>query len=432
VRQVRKPRGTRIAGETKFWICAFAVYAIPNVYAFYSVLDSTTIMVDEKPVFSSLDFGLAFACLGAVLLSFVLVIACARIGRRFFPAQQAQPQPVSRTLGVLVLLVQLCGLAALLTLDFGRVGGVWTSSSPIARLTSYLHPDAVFLAYYGHARARKFPAINLLVYLAGNVLRGWGGVWMFLFFIEFYYAAQRFSGKKLLAIGGLMLGLSLTVLPAVIELRDAVRGTEAVEEITGYSGYVGKVMDRLQQYTAVALLAQEAPDIGEKLENGLILPFYEDNEVAERILRRDERPVSLQKYLSMRYLIFDKDVPDGSYLEDVAWYTNTGIAGWLFVLDWGQIPIYLLFVAMLIILPYWIAGRFIGARSMLPVLHVVAIIYVFHGWFAVQTGLCIAMVIYVGLLRFARLPGLPSRLRIAGLFQRRKRRGQAHAWSRPA
>jgi hypothetical protein len=211
----------------------------------------------------------------------------------------------------------------------------------------------------------------------------------------------------------LMVSVSLAAIPLVLDLRDRVRQTEGTEEYT-LSESVDRVVQRLQQFTAVALIAGGADDIAKRIESGATLPFYLDNQIAEKLASSDRRK-SLQVYLSVRYLVDKDDVRPGSYIEDVGWYVNTGIAGWLFVLDWTIIPFYLAFVFLLIVAPYWISGRFIGARSMLPALHVAALVYVFHGWFGVQISFIVALCAYAVLVRLCGFRRRTSRRDFAGV-----------------
>ena len=390
-----KPRNA----EPKFWLLILAIYGIPNLLMYLSTVDAPVFNVDTKPIWSRLNFSTSLICITLVFLSLLFVFLCARLGSRFFPVEQPRLPP--KIMGVLVFLIQLNGLLVVLLLDFGRVGG--TSTSALALFVSYLSPDAVFLLFYGHSRNRKVPYLNLALFIASNLLRGWGGVWSMLFMIEFYYAAQRLSNKKMWVASLMLVTTAMFALPFLIEARDKARGTQALEEMT-YGRAVTTVLERLQQFTAVELIAQEAPVIARAIGQGHILPFYADNQVAEKLMPPTSKSVSLQKVLSVRYLISSDEVPRGYSADDFGWYVHTGIAGWLFVLDWRMIPLYLLFVGALVVFPYWISARFIGARSLLPVLHTVSILYVFHGWFSVQIGFCIALTFYAGVMQFLRPP----------------------------
>lgn len=385
--------------EFKFWLLVLVFYGVPNLVMYLTTLGSATFYVDTIPVRLRLDSTRLLLCISLVFLSLLFVIACTQLGARFFPAQTVRLP--SKLLGIVVFLLQLNGLLVLLLLDFGRVGGTSASSSVFALFVSYLSPDAVFLAYYGHARSKKVPYVNLLLFLVSNVMRGWGGVWTMLIFIEFYYVVQRFSGKKLIVVSTIMLTLSLALLPVIIQVRDAVRGTESVEKPT-FSSSVEKMFDRLQQFTAVALIAQEAPVIERAIAQGKILPVYADNQIFARFGLAPPNAITLQKVLSVRYLVFNEDVPVGSSADELGWFVHTGIAGWLFVISWSFIPVYILFVGSLILLPYWIAGKFIGARSTLPILHILSVLYVFHGWFSVHIGFCIGLSFYAFVLHMLR------------------------------
>lgn len=385
-------------GEFAFWVLAASVYGVPNVLAFLSAIEAPVINVDLILVRSSLDEAALFSCIAVVLLTLLFVVYCGRIGRGFFPDERPKMPP--KIVGVIVFSIQMCGLLAVLLLDFGRVGGSTTSSSPIAIFISYFSPDAIFLAYYGNCRDRKVPYLNLGLFVVSNVMRGWGGLWLLLFFLEFYYVAQRFSGRRLFTVLLLMATVTLVAFPSIMEMREKIRGSEVLEQPT-FSESIDKLLNRLQQFTAVALIAQEAESLDYEIKQGRITPFYADNQIGEKFMPA-ERPVSIQHYLSTRYLIDYKDVPPGYYLEDVGWYVHTGIAGWLFVLDWYLIPFYLLFVGFLIIFPYWISARFIGPKSILPMLHSAALIYVFHGWFSVQISFFSGLIFYIVLLKLFR------------------------------
>jgi len=389
--------------EAYFWACVLVISVAPNIYVYLSALSAPTITVDLQVVPSRLSYFKGLVCLALVLATLAFVIFCARYGRKYFP-ERPFGRP-TRTAGRLVFLLQMMGLMSVLLFDFGRVGGAATSSSVIAILTSYLNPDMLFLVYYAHARGRKLPYWNLLLFVVSNSLRGWAGFWSMLFLIELYYAAQRFSSRKMLAFTLCMTIAALIALPYVSEIRDQMRGTVSTKN-TVYSDYFDNMVQRLQQLTNVALIAQESQEIEEGLRQGKILPYYRDNQIFEKLEDKLEgghsRPQSLQKLLTIRYLIDMRDVPSGKYIQDVGWHSATGIAGWLFVLDWKAIPFYLLFVAILIIFPYWVLGRFVGERSLLPMLHIVSVSYMFQGWFGVQIGFCIALILYAFLVNFMR------------------------------
>jgi hypothetical protein len=154
--------------------------------------------------------------------------------------------------------------------------------------------------------------------------------------------------------------------------------------------------------TSTMLIAQEAQNIEKQLNQGSVRSYYSDNKLLGLINPAQEGEVSLQKFLTQNYLIdysvLGRDVDQ----DEIGWYTHTGVSGWLFILNWYSLPIYLFFVLLLTVTPYLISARFIRAPTLIPVLHVASIFYVFHGWFGVQVGFILGLITYILLLSLVR------------------------------
>lgn len=379
----------------KFWLIPVAIYGIPNAFLYWVSIEYGLIIVDMVPVMSSLGLLVSIASLVALILSFYYLVICGQLGSRFF--LRVEGRPANSIVGFIVLVLQLVGLLSFMLLDYGRGGSTGGSSNALVVLLSYLHVDAIFLVYYGHRRSQGIPYFNLVCFLFSNTVRGWSGVWMLLFFIEVYYLLQRLPTKKAFASLAVIGALGIAAYPVINSYKDTVRGTVQLEE-SSLGGAMARLVVRLQQVTSTLLIAQERSNIEAALDKGEVRSYYADNTIGSKLLGLGDSSVSLQKYLSMNYLLDLDHFGANSDLDDLGWYVHTGIAGWLFVLDWYEIPVYLLFIALLIMLPYWIAARFIGKSSIIPVLHAVAILYMFHGWFGVQIGFIAGLLWYVALL----------------------------------
>ena len=389
--------------NSKFWLLAFVIYGTPNFLLYLFTVETEIILVDLVPVSSTLGLLELSGCIVLVMLSFWFVKFCSRLGEKFFHDKQSVSLP--KGVGVLVFLVQMIGLLAVLLSDFGRVGGEGSSSSFIAILSSYLYCDMVFFAYYGHARSSRVPYVNLMLFAFSMLVRGWAGLWLMLFFIEFYYLAQRMSGRKLLKRLLLIVALTVASYPMLIQLKETARTVNNVGAFVESKEFVvsmGELLVRLQHFTSVALITQNSTTIKNSLERGEIIPFYADIPIISKFKLPQVGYTSLQKYLSVQYLLEGSNNSAQESFDDYGWYVHVGIAGWLMVLEWPIIPFYLLFVAVLIVLPYLVAGRFVGARSMLPVLHIATLLYAFHGWYGPQFNFLLGLIIYSLMLNIYR------------------------------
>jgi hypothetical protein len=332
-------------------------------------------------------------CLLLVLLSFFAVAySCHKAGNWFLTA--GNPPPAG--LGVLVLLFQSVGMLALFLYDFGRVGGLKESQAAIPRIISYISPDALFIIYYTHARATRFPFVNSIAYVISSALRGWSGFIVILFFIETYYLLKRTPTKHALAWVGGLLVLLFAIFPKVNAIRDSIRGAIILSE-QNYSEAFETLLTRLQHVAVVEIAAQDRDRIQGFIRDGDLVPFYADNKLGFKLLYRKPGALSVQQYLALKSTLFgpdsDQDIPD----ETQMWYTHTGIAGWFFMLPYYKKPLFILFVLAIQLFPYWLLSKTIGSKSMVPALHCAAIVYVFHGWFGPQILFCLTAVVYAGL-----------------------------------
>ena len=173
--------------EVKFWLFAALAYCTPNLVAFLGA--QSGLFMEAVGDQLSLSFTTQLACIVSVLASFVLLVYCCHFGKSWFKSTRTAVPP--RALGVIVFLFQLMGLWALLLYDFGRVGGVRASQDLIPRIISYIAPDALFIIHYSHCRPNKVPFLNLTLYCASSVLRGWSGFIVIIFAIEIYFILNK-------------------------------------------------------------------------------------------------------------------------------------------------------------------------------------------------------------------------------------------------
>ncbi len=390
--------------EKLFWLLAFFIYGVPNILTFLGSLNSQKILVDEKDIWlTSSSFDLINCIIGVVFSLVFLSFYLSRCVDKFFPLKN-QREVFPRMVGVLVFALQALDAVALFSSDYGRVGGSSTSSSFIAIAVSYLNPGAIFLVYYGHAREKKFPYLNFLIFILITMARGWSGFWLILFFIEFYYWAKYLPLKRTIFRSVMVVFVGLAIYPVTQAIKVEVRGAVLVESKDFYSS-MNSLLNRLQFYSNVVLLSQESRSLKADIDGNRILPFYADNQIAEKvmtILGINFRPPSLQKIITIQYLIDIKNIPMLSVLEDFSWYSTVGIAGWFFVLSWIYIPLFIIFVLFIAAFPYWFAGRFIGARSIIPVLHAISLVYLYNGWFSPQIGFTIGLIIYSYIFHIGR------------------------------
>lgn len=367
------------------------LYGVPNLLAFASIYLLDLLIIDMTPIVVKLSNTDLLLVLTSIAFSFLLVAGCLRFSGRFFPARP-DPPPAA-ILGKIVFVIQFITLLSVVLYDYGRAGGKSGSTAALPILASYLKSDFMFLIYYGCTRMIRVPKWNLGMYIVINVMRGWSAIWLILFLIEIYYLQQKANSRKTIRIVFITIFIGLISFPFIQNLKETARGSTALE--ISYLGSYVKLFDRLQHTTNVALICQEAEALTQDYQSGQFSSWYADNPIALRLLPKRGDGDSLQRYITRKYLIDFESL--GYYSSDLEWYTHVGIAGWLFILPWHDIPAYLLYITALLIVPYWVAGRLLRSTFVIPVIHVASFVYVLHGWLDVQVGFITALMIYTGI-----------------------------------
>lgn len=381
----------------RYLLIPFLIYGVPNVLGFASIIAFDVLIVDMFPIVKWMDNSDVFVAFLAVLASFGLLYFLLRTSLGFFEGRRGgKPLKAIEAIGKIVFALQLLTLTAAIFIDYGRAGGEPTPVSILAVLASYAKADFLFLLYYSHARPGSFPKYNLLAYIASNTIRGWSGFWLILFLVESYYFFYRSDKRYKIQIPAICLLLAMLAVPAVGDLKNKMRGSEVAS--TGYLEAYVRLLNRLQHVTNVSLIAQNTAEIREKYAAEKISPWYAYNRIARRIFGISEDSVALERHLVSEYII-NLDYL-GRHSSDLGWDTNPGIAGWLFVIEWHQIPIYILYISALICAPYVLISRYLGATSMIPVAHAASFVFALHGWIGVQLEFVLAVASYVLLTRF--------------------------------
>jgi len=374
----------------KWWYLPFLVYLLPNLVMSLFVAEFNLLIVDDYPI--ELTTG-TFTIISASLL-IAVVFFCIKLISQYYnkKAFSYKDKTPTKLIGIIIFILQILNLLALLLFDFGRVGGASISTNLLSTLVSYISSDILFLLYYGHYREKGIPYFNLGLYLIINVLKGWTGIWLILFFIEIYFQLTKRPIKQIVIIVLVSFVIIFTFYPTLNKYKYLIRGEEYYEQSTLLES-AAKLAVRLQYTTNVILIAQETESLKSGLKKETIFPYYLDNKIGNHLVNPNS--MNLQKYLTVNYLI-DKNLHTAyTDFDELGWYTGVGIVGWLFVLDPGELILYFFFITLLIISPFVLNHYFLKAKGLIPVIQTLTFSYVFHGWFAVHITFIFAFLLYI-------------------------------------
>lgn len=394
--------------EKNFWIVVGVAYAFPTLFFFWFSGNYGVLLVDLIPLKSELGWLQLLYCLLGIAISYLFIYLLAMKWSSRFSEKKIGYR--LKSIGVIIFILQLVSLFLVLFLDYGRVGGAKTTNNYVGVLFSYLHVEVIFIFYYSHVRVEYYPRFNTFIFLITAVIKGWTSPWLIIILLESYFSLRRIGVIAYIKRFLPFFFVIMIAYPWIFKFKLEARGESNIADIS-FVGSYAQLVNRLQLLTSTALVYENENTISNDLNRGAILPFYHDNTIGKWFLGNKIEDAGLQKYLSLNYLIDFSAIGKDVDSDNIGWYVQTGLISWLFLIEWYVIPIYLLFVALLIVLPYFIASRYLKSRSAIPVIHIGNILYVFHGWFAVQFGFIIGLVWYVLLCRSLTNMSLRKNLR---------------------
>ena len=198
-----------------------------------------------------------------------------------------------RIVGVFVLIVQLCFLLFNFSEGVNVAGSRLHSVSAIRYIWILLAPDALFLVYYGAFRKSSLFGSNLAIYLISNVVRGWLGTWLIIFFIEGAYRIRegRLNWKVIVII----IALFVPFVPILIELKWTIRelgagGISGLDEAfsrlgtfvvhmdwwEAFSEAIRPIVMRFQHLANVVAIMDKQDMLSAGLANGEFSYFFEE------------------------------------------------------------------------------------------------------------------------------------------------------------
>lgn len=295
-----------------------------------------------------------------------------------------------RKWGLSLLVIQIAFIVFNLTMGVNTAGNTERveGGSVINYLFIILQPDVLVALISVCLKSGFLFWMNILVYLSSMFLRGWmGGTFIIIFLILSRYPNIKVSGK-IFFNSLLLLIILFALLPVIIEAKWAMRTGVSVlvflSNITSYitpENYISGInylLNRFQHVGHLAIILQNSDDLNEKYISGLFAPYYMDG-LPQYLIAKI---FNLSTYKASFFLV--------EYFFNVlepSWNINTGVVGWLFILQYESI-LFIIYVGLILFIPYYLIHKYSGAK-VLNVLACFSIIYLFHGWLGAYFNLAL-------------------------------------------
>lgn len=316
---------------------------------------------------------------------------------------------VPEVIGAVLIALQVAFMAFNI-IEGVNVAGANTvrSESPLAMIWVFIPVDAIFFVYYGLYRESKYFYLNLAIWLASNVMRGWSGIFMFVLFFEWCRAVRN---NKVSVTKAIILGVAVVVfLPVLTALKWVFRSqvAEAISIDTVISGllenlqvsdyftilYQGlaQVLGRLQVTSVMVEVIRLSDLLQSEFAKGAFTPFWLEG---------------LHGILYERLFVGDKSIPISVTFTQYAdfgfqsaalgdWNVNTGILSWFFIAP-ALAPLYLIYIFCLGMLSVYLVRKIGANPSAKDMVWLAWLVYLMPPWFPAFITFIQALVIMLAM-----------------------------------
>lgn len=293
--------------------------------------------------------------------------------------------------GCFLLFWQFLFLLFAIFLGLGVVDSESNVNPNLVRLSNFISADILYFLIAPSLKSNKLYFINTVLYLVSSIVRGWLGGIVISFFIYLCRVGSLKVSLKTLIFTLCFFILMLSLSPFLIDLKFAIRTGETVNfDTNSYSEKLDLAMEyvlgRFQHLGHTALLINHAENYRQLYESQKILPYWLEG-IPQYFVYKLMGNSELFTYAQiMAIMEFGANASQ-------PWNTNTGISGWMVVLQEKSI-LFFLYWGGVITLFFAFLLKYAN-RQIFNVVSVLMVIYLYHGWLGSFFNLIVLTLIVV-------------------------------------
>ena len=260
-------------------------------------------------------------------------------------------------------------------------------------LTNIFSVDVLFFIIGSQLKSKKLFIINLSLYLISTLLRGWmGGVLIAVFILICRNSGIVLNIKQISGFIFLTFIL-IAASPKLVDFKYDIRGDSSMflegtpyfEKLNITTQYL---FGRFQHVGHIYLIQEKRNFYSQSYDNNLIRPYYSEGFIQGIISRNlgGVKTPTLGEYVV-------KNAFGGT-----GWNTNTGLAGWFYVLN-GKTVLMLFYWSILLSVVYAIVIKY-GTKVLFNVVNVFVVLFLFHGWFGAFFDFIFFVILFTLINRF--------------------------------
>ena len=296
---------------------------------------------------------------------------------------------LGKRIGIFLFVLQVFYLLFNYISGVNVAGSIEKTDSSFSIFFVLVPVDMLFLIYYGIFRNNKYYGINLLVWVVSNILRGWSGIFLFIFFFEW---CRGIRSKRISFFwSSVAVLIILAIYPAIFNIKLAIRSAAGAGFgfseilniiITTFIGgnFFSLIVDgifnligRIQIASILIEVVTLRDFLQSEFMSGSFLPFWLEGlhgVILDRIFDIDSISITAK---FPEYAGFPGNFQLGE------WNTNIGYVGWFFIAP-ILIPQYILYTFSLAFLSVFLTKKISNEESAMDMLWIAWVVYLLAPW----------------------------------------------------
>lgn len=278
--------------------------------------------------------------------------------------------------GFFLIFWQFIFLLFALFLGLGVVDSDKVVNPYLVRLSNFISADILYFLIAPSLKSNKLYFLNTVLYLMSSIARGWLGGLVISVFIYLCRVGYLKVKVKTLFFSFLVFLILLLLSPFLIDLKFMIRtGDDLVFDVSNYGEKLELAIDyilgRFQHLGHTALLLSKADNYRVLYESFKILPYWLEG-IPQYFIYKQLGNNEIFTYAQVM-AIWEFNASSSQ-----PWNSNTGISGWLIILQ-GKSIFFFLYWGVIISLIFSFLFKFAN-RQTFNVISVLTIIFLYHGW----------------------------------------------------
>jgi len=386
------------------------IYFFSNIYAAWLFIDARA-TTHEFSGLSVAASDVLSACVLALssLFAFALIVQ-PMLTRLVNSAKPRLTRRNSRGIGIVVLGILIAQIVFSITSGSQLAGQLNYIDNPGALFFLIFNGDYMFLAYYCFYRESKLCPVNMVLYVISGLIRGWGGMFLIIGFLEIgrqlrlrqYWSIFFISTALMLLAPGIDLFRNL-VRAMGSDMQSAevlsLLNPDVFHSLSDSSGSLATVaaataetiLLRLQHIEVDLVTNTFHEHITLLYDKGLIRPFYAEGAIGKLLLQLLDERVGPDLHLFLPGYFHG-----WSTYYNVGYSVHAGFGSWLGILGMS-FPLVVLYACLMVVFAALLIRWNGGTREAEDVAWLMGLLFICSGWFGPYEAFLQALILLLGI-----------------------------------